>query len=53
MVGAPLHPAMRGSAARLLLRGATLLMAATGLGFAGFSSFWPLMMVAFELLPSE
>jgi MFS family permease len=34
-------------ASRGLLRGAALLMAATGLGFAGFSSFWPLMMVAF------
>ena len=30
-----------------LLRGAALLMAATGLGFAGFSSFWPLLLVAF------
>jgi hypothetical protein len=34
-------------ASRALLKGAALLMAATGLGFAGFSSFWPLMMVAF------
>jgi MFS family permease len=34
-------------ASRGLLRGAALLMAATGLGFAGFSSFWPLMVVAF------
>src|SRR5437879_793557 len=32
---------------RGMLRGAALLMAATGLGFAGFSSFWPLMVVAF------
>lgn len=30
-----------------LLRGAALLMAATGVGFAGFSSFWPLLLVAF------
>jgi MFS family permease len=30
-----------------LLRGAALLMAGTGVGFAGFSSFWPLMVVAF------
>jgi MFS family permease len=30
-----------------LLRGAALLMVATGLGFAGFSSFWPLLIVAF------
>jgi len=29
-----------------LLRGAALLMAATGLGFAGLSSFWPLLLVA-------
>jgi predicted MFS family arabinose efflux permease len=34
-------------ASRRLLRGAALLMAATGVGFAGFSSFWPLMVVAF------
>ena len=32
---------------RRLLRGAALIMAATGLCFAAFSSFWPLMMVAF------
>src|SRR5438105_2833584 len=32
---------------RGLLRAAALLMAATGLGFAGLSSFWPLMVVAF------
>jgi len=32
---------------RTLLRGAALLMAATGLGFAGFSAFWPLAVVAF------
>lgn len=30
-----------------LLRGAALLMAATGIGFAGFASFWPLLVVAF------
>ena len=30
-----------------LLRGAALLMLATGLGFAGFASFWPLLVVAF------
>lgn len=30
-----------------LLRGAALLMAATGAAFAGFSSFWPLLFVAF------
>ena len=30
-----------------LLRGAALLMVATGVGFAGFSSFWPLLVVAF------
>jgi MFS family permease len=32
---------------RRLLQGASLLMAATGLGFAGFSSLWPLLVVAF------
>ena len=32
---------------RRLLRGAALLMAATGAGFAGLSSFWPLLLVAF------
>jgi MFS family permease len=32
---------------RTLLLGATLLMAATGLGFAGVTAFWPLMLVAF------
>ncbi len=31
---------------RRLLLGASLLMTATGLGFAGFSSFWPLFLVA-------
>lgn len=31
---------------RRLLLAAALLMAATGLGFAGFSSFWPLVVVA-------
>jgi len=30
-----------------LLRAAALLMAATGVGFAGFASFWPLLLVAF------
>jgi len=30
-----------------LLRGAALLMAATGAGFAGLTSFWPLLLVAF------
>jgi MFS family permease len=30
-----------------VLLGATLLMAATGLGFTGLTSFWPLMVVAF------
>ncbi|QPF75251.1 MFS transporter [Roseateles sp. DAIF2] len=30
-----------------LLRGAALLMAATGLGFAGLCGFWPLALVAF------
>jgi MFS family permease len=34
-------------AASGLLRFAACLMAATGLGFAGLSSFWPLMVVAF------
>src|SRR5512146_1230891 len=32
---------------RRWLRGAALLMAATGAGFAGLSSFWPLLVVAF------
>jgi MFS family permease len=32
---------------RRLLLAATLLMAATGLGFAGVTAFWPLMVVAF------
>ena len=32
---------------RRLLTGAALLMALTGLGFAGLSSFWPLLLVAF------
>jgi len=31
---------------RRILLGATLLMALTGLGFAGFTDFWPLMIVA-------
>jgi MFS family permease len=30
-----------------LLRGASVLMAATGLAFAGLSSFWPVLVVAF------
>ncbi len=34
-------------ASRQLLRGAALLMAATGAGFAGLASFWPLLLVAF------
>jgi len=34
-------------AASRLLRGAALLMALTGVGFAAFSSFWPLLVVAF------
>ncbi|HEV7912171.1 MAG TPA: MFS transporter, partial [Albitalea sp.] len=34
-------------ASRRLLLGAALLMAATGAGFAGLSSFWPLVVVAF------
>jgi MFS family permease len=33
--------------ARRLLLGATLLMAATGLGFAGVTAFWPLLVIAF------
>jgi MFS family permease len=32
---------------RRLLLGASLLMAATGLGFAGVTAFWPLLLVAF------
>jgi len=32
---------------RRLLLGASLLMAATGAGFAGFASFWPMVVVAF------
>ena len=34
-------------ASRSLLRGAAVLMAATGLAFAGLSAFWPLLLVAF------
>lgn len=34
-------------ASRRLLGGAALLMLATGLGFAGLGSFWPLLLVAF------
>jgi MFS family permease len=32
---------------RSLLRGAALIMVATGVGFAGLSTFWPLLLVAF------
>ncbi len=32
---------------RVLLLGAALLMTATGIGFAGVSAFWPLLVVAF------
>jgi MFS family permease len=35
------------AAARTLLLGASLLMAATGLGFAAFSAWWPLLVIAF------
>lgn len=34
-------------ATRRLLRGAALLMVGTGVGFVGFASFWPLLVVAF------
>src|SRR5689334_12382773 len=34
-------------AAGTLLRAAALLMAATGVGFAGLATFWPLLVVAF------
>jgi len=34
-------------AGRSLLRGAALLMVATGVGFAGVTSFWPLLVIAF------
>jgi MFS family permease len=34
-------------AGRTLLRGAALLMVATGVGFAGVASFWPLLVIAF------
>jgi MFS family permease len=34
-------------AGQRLLRGAALLMVATGLGFASLSAFWPLLLVAF------
>ena len=34
-------------AGRRLLRGAALLMVATGIGFASLTSFWPLLVVAF------
>lgn len=34
-------------APRLVLRGATLLMMATGLGFALVTDFWPLLLIAF------
>jgi MFS family permease len=33
--------------ARHILFGATALMAATGLGFAAFTNFWPLLLIAF------
>ena len=33
--------------ARTLMLGAALLMALTGLGFAGLASFWPLLIIAF------
>ena len=33
--------------AHRLLRGAAVVMAATGLGFASLASFWPLLLVAF------
>ena len=33
--------------ARTLLRGAAVLMALTGLAFAGFHGFWPLLLIAF------
>lgn len=35
------------ASSRRLLLGAALLMTATGLGFAGLSTFWPLLLVAF------
>ena len=35
------------ASSRFLLLAAALLMAATGLGFAGLSGFWPLLLVAF------
>jgi MFS family permease len=35
------------AAPRMLLLAAALLMTATGLGFAGLSNFWPLLLVAF------
>ena len=35
------------AAPRFLVLGAALLMTGTGLGFAGLSAFWPLLMVAF------
>jgi MFS family permease len=39
--------AMPGFSRRRVLLGACLLMAATGVGFAGLTSFWPLLVVAF------
>ena len=36
-----------GFSRRRLLLGACLLMAATGIGFAGVTSFWPLLIIAF------
>jgi MFS family permease len=38
--------AMPGFSRRRVLLGACLLMAATGVGFAGLTSFWPLLVVA-------
>ena len=35
------------ASSRFLLLAAALLMTATGLGFAGLSAFWPLLLVAF------
>ena len=35
------------ASSRILLLAAALLMTATGLGFAGLSNFWPLLLVAF------
>ena len=43
----PSAPGATASPAARLLRGAALLMVATGVGFAGVASFWPLLVVAF------